>query len=468
MASKILLVSTNQCDFPDPVFPLGLAMVDTALRRAGHETHWLDCLADSRPLEEVLAEFQPEVVGLSLRNIDDVLFKRKETYFGALIDLSRAVRQHAGCPVVIGGSGFSIFPEVLLERTGADYGIQGEGEESFIQLLAALETGAEVEGIPGLVFRRDGRVVVNGRAGMSLRANPEPTSRPEVLVEYYLEHSSMLNVQTQRGCAFECCYCTYPMIEGVRQRRRPPEAIAEELAVMERAGARHVFVVDSVFNSSATHVMETCEAILRRGLKLRWSCFLRPLGLDAEQMRAMSRAGLSHAEFGTDSFCDPVLEAYGKRFTFEDILRASELARAEKVDYCHFLICGGPGETRETMRESFRNSQRLPGSVILALPGMRVYPGTPLFDEARRRGDCPESADLLEPFFYFSPEFPAAEVSAELQSFSAASPNWIVNEPRPEFVNFSRKLRQRGVVGPMWSYFALAQQFSGRPAPTAA
>jgi hypothetical protein len=96
-----------------------------------------------------------------------------------------------------------------------------------------------------------------------------------------------------------------------------------------QAGGRYAFVVDSVFNSSPTHVQETCEAILRRRLRLRWGCFLRPQGLNRDLMRLMARAGLSHIEFGTDSFCDSVLAAYGKHFTFADILDAAELARAE-------------------------------------------------------------------------------------------------------------------------------------------
>ncbi len=458
MASRVLLISTNRCDFPYPVFPLGLAMVDTALQRAGHVTSWHDCQTATEPVEAALERFRPDYVCLSLRNIDDVVFKRQQTYYGALVELCRAVRRKVACPVIIGGSGFSIFPEALFELTGADYGIVGEGEESLNQLLGALERGADPSATPGLVHRRDGRLVINGRAALSFRTNSEATVRPRELVEYYLRTSSMLNVQTQRGCAFECCYCTYPLLEGVRQRRREPEAVAEDFADLERAGARYAFVVDSVFNSSPTHVVETCEAIIRRNLKLRWCCFLRPQGLTREQMAVMARAGLTHIEFGTDSFCDPVLAAYGKHFVFGDILAASELAREAQVDYCHFLICGGPGETVATLRESHRNSQRLRNAVILALPGMRVYPGTRLFDAARRREGCPQGADLLEPHFYFSPDVTFEEVAAELQSFSRESTNWIVNEPGAEYAALAVRLRQRGVVGPMWSYLALMQR----------
>ena len=96
--------------------------------------------------------------------------------------------------------------------------------------------------------------------------------------------------------------------------------------------------------------------MLRRNVKISWGCFLRPQGLTPELMKLMARAGLAHIEFGSDSFCDEVLAAYQKDFTFDDILHSSELASREKVDFCHFLICGGPGETqRDAARRALSN-----------------------------------------------------------------------------------------------------------------
>ncbi len=461
MPSRILLISTNKCDFPYPVFPIGLAMVEEAVRRAGHTTRWLDLQVDETSIKDVIQEFRPDVVGMSLRNIDDVVFRRRETYFGALVDVCREIRQHSTCPVILGGSGFSIFPNQLMELSGADYGIQGEGEATLTRLLVALENGNDPRDLPGLCYRHDGRVRSNPCTAPPLKLDASPSPRPRA--EYYLRESSMLNIQTQRGCSFECCYCTYPLLEGRGHRRRPPELIAEEMLLLQQQGARYGFIVDSVFNSSPTHVIETCEALIRRGVKMQWCCFLRPQGLTREQMQIMSRAGLTHIEFGSDSFDDSVLQAYGKHFRFEDVLRSSELAYEAKVDYCHFLICGGPGETRETLRHTFENSLKLPNAVILALPGMRVYPGTPLFRHARKIGKCPGEMDLLEPHFFFSPHLDPDAVAAELKAFSTASPNWIVNEPQPEYYALTRRLRQRGVVGPLWSYLSLMQRVLPRP-----
>ena len=268
----------------------------------------------------------------------------------------------------------------------------------------------------------------------------------------------MLNVQTQRGCGFRCGYCTYPLIEGRQHRRRPPEMVAEEFAQLQRLGARYVFIVDSVFNSSARHVTEVCEAILRRKVKLSWGCFLRPQGLTADLMKLMARAGLSHIEFGSDSFCDEVLAAYQKDLAFDDILHSSELARQQNMDCCHFLICGGPGETRETLARGFANSQRLKGAVILAVVGTRIYPGTRLFEQAVSEGQISRDADLLTPKYYLAPGLTEEAVFAQLQEFARLSPNWIVGDPAPGYASLVERLRQRGVVGPLWSYFAMLQR----------
>ena len=464
MAGRILLISANRCDFPYPVFPLGLAMVDTALRQAGHETRWLDCQTGTETLEQALAAFAPDFIVISLRNIDDVVFRRRETYFDALIGLCRTARQKTDCPIIVGGSGFSLFPEQLMELSGADYGIVGEGECSLVSLVAALESKADPTAVPGLVFRREGGIAINPRRAAAWEGGFDSPRRLGGAVEYYLRASTMLNVQTQRGCVFDCCYCTYPTLEGRRPRRRPPESIADEFKELQRLGARYAFVVDSVFNSSPAHVIETCEAILRRGVKLAWGCFLRPQGLDAEQMGLMRRAGLTHIEFGSDSFCDPVLAAYGKRFTFDDICQANELASAERIDCCHYLICGGPAETQETLRTSFRNSQRLNGAVILATVGMRIYPGTPLFERAVAAGLTKAAEDLLMPAYFLAPDLTAEAVFAQLEEFARLSPNWIVGDPPPDYSRLVERLRQRGVVGPLWSYFATLQRIQPRQA----
>ena len=95
MRRKVLLINPNRCVVPEAVFPLGLAHVNAALQEAGHETRILDFLADPQPLESALREFQPDFVGVSLRNIDNVLIRKQETFYESLITISETVRRDA-------------------------------------------------------------------------------------------------------------------------------------------------------------------------------------------------------------------------------------------------------------------------------------------------------------------------------------------------------------------------------------
>ncbi|HEV2210611.1 MAG TPA: lipid biosynthesis B12-binding/radical SAM protein [Verrucomicrobiae bacterium] len=472
MGSRILLLNANRCAAPDPVFPLGLSYLSAALRQAGHECLWLDRLADETrgraastskrdtggEFAELLRSARPDFAAISLRNIDDVLIRKRETFFDELPALVATVRQNTRSSVILGGSAFSLFPQRLMELAGADFGIIGEGESSLLALIAALTKRESYDRIPGLVFRNQDGLVQNP-------PEPEPVAwplaaadRPERLTEHYLRTGSMLNVQTQRGCPQTCCYCTYPLIEGRQHRCRPADMVAEEFEQLQKLGARYVFIVDSVFNSSPQHVTEVCEALLRRKNKLPWGCFLRPQGLTPELMALMSRAGLTHIEFGSDSFCDSVLEAYRKHLTFDDIYQSSELASKANVDFCHFVIAGGPGETPATLDAGFANSQRLHRAVIMAVVGMRIYPGTRLFAQAVAEGRLPADADLLTPAYYLAPGLTSELIFSRLQAFARRAPNWIPGDADAAFLNLVSRLRQRGVAGPLWSYFSTIQR----------
>jgi radical SAM superfamily enzyme YgiQ (UPF0313 family) len=455
---RVLLVSANRCVTPEPVFPLGLAHVNAALRQAGHEVQWVDLLFEPDRLDAVLHDFDPDVVGISVRNIDDVLIGKREVFVAELKGLIAAIQGQPGRRTVLGGSGFSIFPHELLESTGADYGILGEGEMAFVGLLEALAAGKDPSEVPGLVLRRSGAVRTNPADHGSRPSALGPLDWPPRLVSYYQQQGGILNLQTQRGCGHRCCYCTYPVIEGRRHRSRSVEAIVAEFEQVQRLGADYAFVVDSVFNSSPAHVLSVCEALLRHKVKLRWGCFLRPQGLTRELMSLMARAGLAHIEFGSDSFCDDVLAAYQKDFTFQDVLLSTELARAEDVDFCHFIINGGPGETRATMEEGFEHSLRLGGSIIMAVPGMRIYPGTALFERARAEGSLPADSNLLQPAYYLAPGLTLEGVLEQLNGFARRAPNWIVGSFDPGYEKLVTRLRQRGVSGPLWRYFATAQR----------
>ncbi len=463
-ARRVLLVNPNRCEQPYPVYPLGLAYLQRALRAFGCATATWDALAAADTLESRIRSFAPTAVALSMRNVDNVQAHNARSFVGELLDTCRRIRDATKAPLILGGSGFSLFPRELFELTGADYGIQGEGEASLVRLLEALESAGPLESLPGLVHRgADGRTRVNPPVPGRPSFDAEPEHDAQVL-RAYAGRGSLPGVQTQRGCPLRCCYCTYPLIEGTRSRYRSADHIVREMGRLVELGVKYTFVVDSVFNTNAEHVARICEALVAARLGMEWQCFLRPRNLSRKLLELMKRAGLRHIEFGSDSLSDPVLKRYGKGFTYEEILGASTAARELGIKFSHFLIFGGPGETPETVEETLSRAQGISGSLYFASIGMRIYPGTPLWREVapEERGQTP-SDYLATPRFHLERPFTVEDLYGRLQRHRERHHNWVVGDPSPEFLETMEKLRARGVRGPMWEYIETLQRVAGSP-----
>ncbi|HSD11010.1 MAG TPA: cobalamin-dependent protein, partial [Candidatus Binatia bacterium] len=139
---RLLLVSANTEKIPDPVYPIGAALVGAAARRAGHDVEAVDlCFAeDARSLVvDAVRDFGPHVVGLSLRNLDNSAYPENCSYIEDYRALVSWVRQTTDAPVVLGGAGFTVMPTTILEDLGADYGVVGEGEFALPWLLGEIE-----------------------------------------------------------------------------------------------------------------------------------------------------------------------------------------------------------------------------------------------------------------------------------------------------------------------------------------
>ena len=165
-------------------------------------------------------------------------------------------------------------------------------------------------------------------------------------------------------------------------------------------------------------------------------------------MRLFRASGLTHIEFGTESFCDRTLEAYGKHFTFGDVVRASRLALDEGVYYAHFLILGGYGDTRENVRETIENSRRMEYTVMFPYAGMRIYPHTRLAELAAKEGAIGRDDDLLGPTYYLSPDFDLEQVR---QAALATGKAWVFpDDPQSALADTLRLKRNK--KGPLWEY----------------
>ena len=415
-----------------------------------YEVLLFDCnLGGVAQLEEFIRREQPDVVGVSLRNVDGANSLREGNFLPGYLEITQAVRRASQAPLLIGGAGFSIFPHYFMEATGADYGLAGEGEESLAQLLEALDEGCEPHGIDGL-FVRGGSPEEEGY--------PRPrrcylrsldVEFEEEWVAYYWKYSGMLNIQTKRGCPYGCVYCSYPVIDGRTMRTLDAAKIVDDiLRLKQRMGVDYLFFTDSVFNICPEFNAQLAEELIRREAGIRWGAYFTPAGLGREELELYRRSGLTHIEFGTESFDDATLEAYGKRFTFDDVLHASEAALAANVYYAHFLILGGVGETMQSIGRSIDNSRHIRHSVFFPYVGMRIYPHTRLHTMAVEQGVVAADDTLIEPRYWLCPDFDLEQVRTAARMTGKA---WVF--PDDEDNALMDKLRiERNRKGPLWEY----------------
>jgi len=449
--TRVLIVVANREDFPEPAFPAGALYVAAAAEAAGAEARVFDAGAYRRPLPALraaLTDFRPDAVGLSLRNADNCAWPHTRTYTGWYTRVVATVREAAPrARLVLGGPAFSIFPREMRRALLTADGIVGDGETA----AALLAEGRLAEGVVE-----------------SPLADLHSVGLPERLGAVFPEAARFRSagVQTGRGCPHRCVYCTYPRLEGTRLRRRPPEAVGDEMErLLGELGAAEQFVVDSSFNADEAHLVAVCEELRRRRSRpgapladVSFSCYLQPRVSDPDVFRLLAAAGCTSVDFGIDSAAEKLLPALGKSFTVADLRAATRGALDAGLDVCHSLLFGGPGETPETAAETVRVTDELAPTAVVAMVGMRIYPGTRLAELAGETGVIGERGPLLEPRFYaagcLAGDPRVAWLAAQVREAAAARRSWFLPGARDWSAAWGpRLLRRLGKPGPLWRNF---------------
>ena len=449
ISDRIAFISVNQYKVPYPVYPLGISYLATGLRETGrYEVMVIDMnMTDHGDCIRRLREFDPAYIGISLRNIDDVNFYNKENFIFGYKRLIDDIRSSLGSTILLGGAGFSLYPEVLVDFLRPDYAMAGEGEKTILALLDSLREGKDPSGISGLVYRRGNTITVNDRT-KPCPHNDFPVRYESGLVPYYWKNSGMLNLQTKRGCPFRCIYCTYPLIEGNTVRTNNIDRVIESLEDLSvNHGVDYVFFTDSVFNIDRKYNIELAKRIISSGIRMRWGGYFAPTNLDDEEMSLLKESGLTHIEFGTESLSDTVLCAYRKGFTVEDVIRSSELCNKYGVNFVHFMILGGYGETEKTLAETFENSKRIENTAFFPFVGMRIYPNTELHRIALDEGIVSETDQLLDPVYYVAKGINLDTIQKRAK---ATGGKWFF--PDEDFSAAIGKMRARNKKGLLWEY----------------
>ncbi len=445
---KVLLISANNLTTPYPVYPIGLDYVAGAIA-SRHEVSIADLnlLTDHESLGSVIDRAAPDIIGISMRNIDNTDTTDPKGFMNYYREIVGMVRSRSHAPIVLGGSGFTIFPEACMQTLQVDYGIIGEGERLTL-LLEALEKQEDPGKVQGVIT-----------AGGSCKVPGPWNGNPSRMVDnnsghtpFYLKNGGMLNLQTKRGCNFRCIYCTYPHIEGRRLRLIPPDEVAHTALALQAAGAKYIFITDSAFNADVAHSLAVAGALKKHGLAIPWGAFFAPTKPPDHYFEVMANAGMTHAEFGTESLSDQVLAAYQKPFRARHVLRAHEAATRAGLFVAHYFLLGGPGEDPVTLKNTLDRAEKLPKAVIFFFCGMRIYPQTTLYELTVKEGQIQKDQDLLIPTFYRSRGLEEDVILQELRKRGGKRSNWVIGSGGDTAAGVISKLFQRGFCGPLWEY----------------
>ena len=440
---RIAFVSGNRETLPDAVIPLGLLYI-AASTPEDHEKQVWDLCFEEEPHAALAAHLEawpPDIVALGMRNIQNNDYSGTAdnlNYYKALI---ATIRSRTTAPIVLGGGGFSVMPEALTRHLQPDFGISGEGETAFVRLLEAVQRGdGDYSQVHNLHRFVDGAVVSTPPAPAFQVLDTLPMPDRRLVDPRHYAHYGIDSVQTKRGCALKCDYCTYPLIEGRSTRSRDPKLVVDEmqLSAQRVPNLRHVFLVDSVFNLPPSHAKAVCRELIARKWQIPWSAYANPIAFDQELAELMVAAGCAGIEIGADSGVDSVLDRMKKGFRSEAITRMHGICERAGLKDCYTFILGTPGETIADVRATLDFCVKLDPFAAILMVWLDDEETLDAALAGQRRALRSEIKDL---------------VKESADDF----PRWIIP---PLGVNFDpvllAMLRKTGRSGPLWQHIGLA------------
>ncbi len=442
---------------PYPVIPFGACTIASVLRAKGHQVRVLDlCFIknEKEAIEKTIQSFPPDAVGVSIRNIDDGSALNTNFFLETIRQrIILPLQSLFSGPLIIGGPAVNINPREILDFFNVPYASYGDGEEVAINFIEALAEKRPLNTVTGLITRENGpssdRLPEHSPCRInSFNLYPLPKIHEFLDLTEYEKIDSYLPVQTKRGCALSCVYCSYNSIEGHQYRLRDPEEIAEHISNIHTQTKWDKFeFTDSVFNIPLSHAKNVLRAIIKKNLPLRLRTMgLNPSAVDKELVDLMKQAGFIEIDLGVESACDQTLNGLGKNFKVQDIHKAGKLLQENNIPVNWFLMFGAPNETVDTLQTTINNISKWAKywDFICTGIGIRVYHQTPLSRQIK------SNDNFLRPVGLDPSSISLKEMELEVLIASAFCPNFYVFGPRqsvpPYFIT-------RQLIA-MWKKFA--------------
>ncbi|MBF0472831.1 MAG: radical SAM protein [Nitrospirae bacterium] len=288
------------------------------------------------------------------------------------------------CYIALMGTHPSALPEeTLLLNTTIDAVIVGEADRTVVELAEKLYDKS-FKDIEGLAYRENGQIVINKRREAITDLDLLPFVSKAYhkhldINKYFFAASDYPEVQiiTARGCVARCTFCVYPQtIHGTGYRMRSSINVADEFEwiVTNMPQVRQIGIEDDTFTGDQRRVIDICNEIIRRKIKIKWYCNVR-VNLSLETMEWMKRAGCVLITVGYESADDEVLRNINKKITRDMIIEFSKNAKESGLLVHGCFMAGNRGESRETLEKNLDLALRLNDDTMQFFPLM-AYPGT--------------------------------------------------------------------------------------------
>jgi radical SAM superfamily enzyme YgiQ (UPF0313 family) len=437
--AKILLINSNRFKHPWAVIPFGLCYIATILEaNGGHKVCFLDLcfsLNCEKDIQKAIQNFTPDVIGISIRNIDDTggynIHFLLEDVKNDVVDYCK--KKFSG-PIVIGGPSVGISGREMLDYFDLEYAVRGDGEAVMLEFVERIENLKPLEGLKGLIIRRDKTIIQDNEPYRvpDLDSLPFPKLLCYLDLDRYRQFGSPIQIQTKRGCALRCSYCTYNKIEGKQYRLINPRRIADEIEILvKETGINHIEFTDSIFNIPLAHTKEVLREVIRKNLDLKLHTMgLSPAAVDEELLDLMKSAGFNEVDIGAESACDKVLESLAKDFKRSDVLNIADQLKKKKIPATWFIMLGAPAETRETVFETLNTMGRIASKwdLVFISTGIRVYNGSPLANDILKHNIHCTDDNFLHPVKIEPEKISLSDIHTIAKSFSFRYPNFYFYE----------------------------------------
>ena len=345
---RVLLINPHYPISETPSPPLGLAYLAAALEQAGVEVKILDYVVypyRRDALESVLNEFKPQVAGATAVSM---------TVDHARQVLSDIKTIDPEILTLMGGPHVTFCAQETLETfSELDAVVIGEGEETLVELLRAVESAGNLDKVGGIAYRSDSKIITTAKRKWikDLDALPFP-ARHLLPLGRYRTLGMPISITTSRGCPYKCIFCVGRKMGGAKVRFHSADRVAAELQYLANLKFHQINIADDLFTANQNHCLAVCEEILQRNLDIKWTSFARVDTVSETLLSKMKAAGCTAVSFGFESANPSILNTSKKGITVQQIRNAVRLCRRVGIRPFASFILGLPGETPQTIKET--------------------------------------------------------------------------------------------------------------------